>query len=349
MNTLCNLIEYSRRYGADPSLVNAGGGNTSAKQDGVMYIKCSGTALKDASEDSFAAMDMDALMKILTKKYPETDREREAAFLADVMAARRPGEENKRPSVETLLHALFPQKYVLHLHPALVNGLTCSAGGEALAHKLLGEDVVWVSACRPGYILGMMMYEKFKASGKNISIVLLENHGVFFAADTVPELDGMLAGMMKTLGECVREFPETENGTPEPGYGTSLAAKWGSKGAFCFTNSRAALDFARSREAAADMLTPFDPDQVVYCGPDAQFIENIDNVDKITSRVAVVRGVGIYTFGPTEKAARNALMLTEDAMKIAIYSRSFGGPKHLSDELVSFLVNWEAESYRKSL
>ena len=121
MKAIDVLIDYSRKYGADAALVNAGGGNTSAKDGDVMYVKCSGTALKDAVPDSFARMDLAALRSILTRKYPDTDREREAAFLTDIMAARCPGEQNKRPSVETLLHAIFPQKYVLHLHPALVN------------------------------------------------------------------------------------------------------------------------------------------------------------------------------------------------------------------------------------
>ena len=38
----------------------------------------------------------------------------------------------------------------------------------------------------------------------------------------------------------------------------------------------------------------------------------------------------------------------EDACKIAVYARSFGGPKHMSEDLVEFILNWEAESYRKS-
>ena len=182
MKAIDVLIDYSRKYGADAALVNAGGGNTSAKDGDVMYVKCSGTALKDAGPDSFARMDLAALRSILTRKYPDTDREREAAFLADIMAARCPGEQNKRPSVETLLHAIFPQKYVLHLHPALVNGLTCSRGGQVLAREIFGEDVVWIPACRPGYILAMLMNDRFRSSQKEINVVLLENHGVFFAA-----------------------------------------------------------------------------------------------------------------------------------------------------------------------
>ncbi len=355
MNTLELLIAFSRHYGADPELVNAGGGNTSAKEKDIMYVKCSGTALGAAGPDSFAKMDMKKLSLIPERKYPEGDREREAAFLTDMMAARCPGEENKRPSVETLLHAFFPQKFVLHLHPALVNGLTCSRGGETEARRLFGDDIVWIPACRPGYILAMELYEKFSAAEEKIDVVLLENHGVFFAADSVPELDRMLLSMTEKLTACIREFPETQykpekigGGGPEPGYGAKLMKLWGGEH-FRFNGSATARAFAASAEKAKDMMIPFIPDQVVYCGMGSQFIGDIGSVCGVSSRVAIVRGVGFYSFGKTEKEAENAMLLTEDSMKIAVYSRSFGGANHLSAELVDFLVHWEAESYRKSV
>ena len=347
MNTLEALIEYSRRYGADPALVNAGGGNTSAKENGIMYIKCSGTALAQASADSFARMDMTALEATLTKKYPDTDKEREAAFLADMMAARCEGEENKRPSVETLLHALFPQKFVLHLHPALVNGLTCSKGNETLAREILGENVVWIPACRPGYILAMLMYEKFKQAGGNINVVLLENHGVFFAADTVAELDKLLCDMMDKLMACVSDKPEVKIEAADE-QGMKLAKLGGFD--FCFkVSGKSALEFAASREAATDMMTPFDPDQVVYCGAGAEFVCDITKTEKVNRKVVILKSSGIYAMGNTEKQATNAALLTADSVNIAVYTRAFGGASHLSAELVDFLVNWEAESYRQKV
>ena len=347
MNTLEALIEYSRRYGADPALVNAGGGNTSAKENGIMYIKCSGTALAQASADSFARMDMTALEATLTKKYPDTDKEREAAFLADMMAARCEGEENKRPSVETLLHALFPQKFVLHLHPALVNGLTCSKGNETLAREILGENVVWIPACRPGYILAMLMYEKFKQAGGNINVVLLENHGVFFAADTVAELDKLLCDMMDKLMACVSDKPEVKIEAADE-QGMKLAKLGGFD--FCFkVSGKSALEFAASREAAEDMMTPFDPDQVVYCGAGAEFVDDVTKAEIVNRKVAILKDSGIYAMGNTEKQATNAALLTADSVNIAVYTRAFGGASHLSAELVDFLVNWEAESYRQKV
>ena len=116
---LSPLIYFSRLYGANAELVTCGGGNTSMKENGLMYVKGSGTALKDAVTDTFVGMDMRRLLGILDEEYPADDAAREAKFVHDCALAKLPGEESKRPSVEALLHALFPQRFVLHLHPAL--------------------------------------------------------------------------------------------------------------------------------------------------------------------------------------------------------------------------------------
>ena len=272
------LIEFSRRYGSDNSLVIAGGGNTSMKENGVLYVKGSGTALAEVQRESFVALDLEKLLRIPEKEYPASDKEREAAFLADIMAARLPGEENKRPSVETLLHAMFPQRYVLHLHPALVNGLTCSLEGEKAAARLF-PNAAWVDECRPGYTLAMQLYGKVRSGADT---VLLQNHGVFFAADAPEKLDEMLNVMLETLEEAVKAGYDPE------------------------------------KDQGAELTRPFTPDHIVYCG-----------------------------VGPALPHTANAALLWKDAEKIAHYAASFGGARPMAEEMVEFILGWEAESYRR--
>ena len=218
------LINYSRKYGSNPELVLAGGGNTSMKENGVLYVKGSGCALSSIEKDNFVAMDLSKLRAIVNNAYPDNDSAREAAFLADMSAAKLPGEEAKRPSVEALLHALFPQRYVLHLHPALVNGLTCGVDGEKVAAELFPE-AVWVEACKPGFTLAKLLADKL--DGRNT--VLLQNHGVFFAADSEEELAALLNGMLAKLNTRVTaSMPEV---LPD-----------------------------------VDISKPFTPDHIVYCG-----------------------------------------------------------------------------------
>lgn len=345
---LSPLIYFSRLYGADPELVTCGGGNTSMKENGVMYVKGSGTALKDAVTETFVGMDMKKLLGMLDEEYPSDDAARESKFVSDCMAAKLPGEEGKRPSVEALLHALFPQRFVLHLHPALVNGLTCSQNGASECKRLFGDSVVWVPACRPGYTLAKIMQGVFAKATHPIKTVLLENHGVFFGADTVEDLGVHLSGMLNALKACVSEIPSVEYEGEDAQY-TELIRKNSGKQFVNFNASPTALKFAGSPEAAQAILKPFNPDQIVYCGPRVKLARCEGCLKSIDANVIVMLGKGIYTLGDTQKAADNCMTLVKDAMKIATYAQAFGGPKPMDQELVDFIVGWEVESYRKSV
>ena len=50
--------------------------------------------------------------------------------------------------------------HLLHVHPTLVNGLTCGKGAQTLCEQLLGKDVLWIDICKPGYTLARICYEK---------------------------------------------------------------------------------------------------------------------------------------------------------------------------------------------
>ena len=147
--SLETLVHFSNAYGANPAFVLAGGGNTSYKTADTLYIKGSGTSLATIKGEEFVKMDRKALAAIWEKTYSADEKEREAEALADLMAAKMPGEESKRPSVETLLHDLFPQQFILHVHPSSVNAITCSAQGKAAALELV-PGAVWVDECNPG-------------------------------------------------------------------------------------------------------------------------------------------------------------------------------------------------------
>ena len=173
-------------------MVLAGGGNTSVKDETTLYVKGSGTQLAMIKAEEFVEMSRARLNEIMKTEYPSDDVKRESAYLADVMAAVTDADKTKRPSVEALLHNLFAYTYVLHVHPTLVNGLTCGQGAQALCEQLLGKDVLWVDICKPGYTLARICYEKMNAYkeefGKDVQVLLLQNHGIFVAADTVEEI-----------------------------------------------------------------------------------------------------------------------------------------------------------------
>ncbi len=360
MTALQSLVDFSNRYGANPSLVLAGGGNTSAKENGVMFVKGSGTRLATITAEQFVKMELDKLLDIFNKDYPENDDEREALVLNDLMAARAPGEGSKRPSVETMLHGIFEQKYVLHLHPALVNGLTCSAGAAAKAAQLFGEKIIWVDACKPGYILSKICFDKMtafkKVNGAAADMLLLQNHGIFIADDTVDGLGKKLDSVISILSSELKRKPSAVSIKPDTALLEELKSLCGGFGEAL--TSADSLSFCESKEKAAGVLRPFTPDHIVYCkayplwlGKNDSAAEKIKDYSKFYGflpRIIIAEGRGIFALGSDEKQAATAKLLFDDAVNIAVYSESFGGPLPMSAELTDFIVNWEVESYRSS-
>ncbi len=193
--------------------------NTSVKDETTLYVKGSGTQLATIKAEEFV-MSRARLNEIMKTEYPGNDTEREAAYLADVMAAVTDADKTKRPSVEALLHNLFAYTYVLHVHPTLVNGLTCGKGAKALSEQLLGKEVLWIDICKPGYTLARICYEKMNAYkeefGKDVQVLLLQNHGIFVAANTVEEIGVLFDGVITNLEKQVKRTADVSDAvTPE--------------------------------------------------------------------------------------------------------------------------------------
>ena len=217
---LSTLVKMSNTYGSNPAYVLAGGGNTSVKDDTTLYVKGSGTQLATIKAEEFVKMDRARLNEIMKTEYPADDVKRESAYLADVMAAVTDEDKTKRPSVEALLHNLFAYTYVLHVHPTLINGLTCGKGAKALCEELLGKDVLWIDICKPGYTLARICFEKMNAykeeTGKDVQVLLLQNHGIFVAADTVEEIGVLFDGVIGKLEKQVKRIADVSDAvTPE--------------------------------------------------------------------------------------------------------------------------------------
>ncbi len=365
MTVLEELTAFSNFYGSDEELVLAGGGNTSAKDGNIMYIKGSGTSLATITPDKFVKTDREKLKTIFTKVYPDDDKEREALSLKDLFSARLPGEE-KRPSVETTLHSLFPHRFVLHLHPALVNGLTCSKDGKEKAKEIFGNRVLWIEPCKPGYILAKICYDELKKykeeNGKDCDTVLLANHGVFVADDTAEGLGEKLGFVLSGIAGAGVRYPDLTTGEFYPDESNDAFEKinevFSEYGDYTvvFEPNCEAVKLSQSLDAAKPVLKPFNPDQIVYCRAFPVYADNAlkipglvreyENENGYLPKIIIVKNCGFFAVDKTPKGAETASALFDDAVKIAVYSESFGGPRNMTDELTDFIVNWEAESYR---
>ncbi|MDR1411304.1 MAG: class II aldolase/adducin family protein [Spirochaetaceae bacterium] len=366
---LAELTEISRFYGSASGYVIAGGGNTSFKDQETLYIKGSGTSLAAIEAGGFVRMDRKKLALIWEKQYGDNADEREQAVLADLMAARSPGEENKRPSVETLLHDLLPFAYVVHTHPSLVNGLCCSKDGEAKASELFGGEAVWIPSCNPGYVLSSLVKTALGAyrsrTGKNAAIILLQNHGVFAGADSTDDIKAVYGRIMGALEKYIKERPDFSNKAEEYGNSREIAeqlarlADKGSVAVFERNNGFARLvEDASSFYPVSSALTP---DHIVYSGSDPLFInaEDLSPAPRLEAlwkghlektgrapKIAAVQGLGVFGIGDSEKTARLALSLFADTATVSVYARPFGGALFMDRDKIDFINNWEVEQYR---
>ena len=271
------LVALSRGYGEDPAWVLAGGGNTSFKTADTLFVKASGFALGNIEADGFCEVDRKKLDAIWEKRYPTDVAAREDAALADLMTARVPG-ETKRPSVETLLHGFFPQTYVVHTHPTLVNGLTCGRDGESAFRRLFSERGIWVPFVDPGFTLAKAVREIFDdfvaRKGRAPSIMFMQNHGLLVAGDSPEEIDAASAEIMKRLRAEVEA-----SGIPQPDERAAavdtaslagfIAALRDLAGENAFILHRAdgmTIGFATSATAFAPISRPYSPDHIVYAG-----------------------------------------------------------------------------------
>jgi rhamnose utilization protein RhaD (predicted bifunctional aldolase and dehydrogenase) len=364
------LIELSRFYGGNPEYVLAGGGNTSWKDGDTLYVKGSGFSLAEASADSFVKMDRKALSLIWEKTYPESNAQRESEVLSDMMAAKKAGEEQKRPSVEALLHDILPFAFIAHLHPALINGLLCSQRGEEIAKKIFGEGMIWVPSTNPGYILSALVKKEmgayYEKHGKFAPVILLQNHGVFVGADSADEIKKLYDQMMAKIGNMITRKPDfsdetrtcTEGTIAESPVARTLAELGGT---VAFMAGGEIPAFVKDRASFYPLSSAFTPDHIVYSGSDPLFIEGQteegircawkDHVEKIgrNPKIAAVQGLGIFGVGASEKAASLALDLFKDTIKVAVYSQAFGGPLFMAADKIDFINNWEVERFRSSV
>lgn len=377
------LVSVSRRYGRDRRYVVAGGGNTSYKTKTELFIKASGAALESIDEGGFVNMDRRRLSAIWTASYPADEDARESAVLADLMASRYPGQDDKRPSVETLLHDALPFAFVVHTHPALVNGIGCSRRGQETARELFGAECLWIPSTNPGYILSKTVRDAYAAhtarTGKGPSFILLQNHGIFVAADGVAGIDAIYTRVMDAIGARISRHPDFSPlpaaqaeslvpavqavsaelaslcGGPEGNSGKQAAA-------VCHAADPELLRLTASPEAFAAVAKPFTPDHIVYAGSDFLYAEAGGDslarafagfVSRLGRRpkLAAIKGLGVFGIGEggNEKSARLATELFRDAAAIAAYTEAFGGARAMSQDQIDFINNWEVERYRSKV
>lgn len=180
-------VYASRLLGADPALVLSGGGNSSVKtteldvfgdQVEVLHVKGSGWDMGSIERAGFAPLRLDRVARLA--ELPGLTDSR----MANELAAASLDAGAPAPSVESILHATLPYRFVLHTHADAVLALTNTPTGPTLVTEVYGDDVVVVPYVMPGFVLAHVCAEQFPAQRHEgtLGMVLL-NHGLFTFAD----------------------------------------------------------------------------------------------------------------------------------------------------------------------
>lgn len=200
---VAELLARSNRLGADPTVTNYAGGNTSAKgaapdpvtgQDAeLLWVKGSGGDLGTLTEGGLAVLRLDRL-RALAAVYPGVEREDEMVAAFDYCLHGRGG---AAPSIDTAMHGLVDATHVDHLHPDAGIALATAADGEALVRECFGGRVVWVPWRRPGFQLGLDIAAIKEANPGALGCVL-GGHGITAWGDTSEECEARSLEIIRT-------------------------------------------------------------------------------------------------------------------------------------------------------
>jgi rhamnose utilization protein RhaD (predicted bifunctional aldolase and dehydrogenase)/NAD(P)-dependent dehydrogenase (short-subunit alcohol dehydrogenase family) len=182
-------IYTTQLLGNDPTVVLHGGGNTSVKssiktllgdKEEIIYVKGSGKDMGNIEEDGFPALEMKNLLNMRSLK--ELDDFQMVNYQRKYML----DTSFPNASVETLLHAFLPYKFVDHSHSNAILSLIDQPDPVKICKKVFGEEMGIVPYIMPGFQLAKKAAEVFDQN-PNVKGLILLNHGIFTFAEHAKE------------------------------------------------------------------------------------------------------------------------------------------------------------------
>jgi rhamnose utilization protein RhaD (predicted bifunctional aldolase and dehydrogenase)/NAD(P)-dependent dehydrogenase (short-subunit alcohol dehydrogenase family) len=207
----------ARLLGADASLVLHGGGNTSVKARAknlfgeaidVLHIKGSGWDLATIEPPGHPAVRMAPLVAYRALA-SMTDEDMVNELRAALLDSAAP-----TPSVETLLHAYLPYRYVDHTHADAVLALADQPDAERICRETFGAGLVWVPYVMPGFALAKRTADAHDAAvkeGRTPTVIVLERHGVFTFGSTAKESYERMIAMVTRAEQTIGDRSRTVN------------------------------------------------------------------------------------------------------------------------------------------
>lgn len=341
------LKMISKYAGMREDLVQAGGGNTSVKvSDKKMYIKASGYQLADVSMASGSAqVNPRKIIDFFTETpLEEIDINQEKELLNMAFL------EGERPSIETFLHAIT-DRVTLHTHPVSVNILASRNSGMKELKKLF-PDAIFVPYATPGICLAREYFRVWKENGKKLNkIIFLKNHGLIINGKTAEEVINKNEEVLSTLTQYL--------GMDHSDYETStqiynmLLQIGGNENVVYLSQNRHIYEALHLMNNIwhHEMC----PDCIVYCGKKVLELNDIfckQDIEKHCIKYgqpAIIKWKSsFYIVAPTIKKAKEIESILGFSAQVAI-----GNFKEnmdiLSETEQDFLLNWDAEKFRRNM
>lgn len=326
--------------GKDPLLVQGAGGNVSWKENDVLWIKGSGTWLANADkEDIFVPVDLNHLQTAL----------HEANFKVTPKVVTTQTEQKLRPSIETVLHALMPQKIVVHLHAITALShlvtLACKENIDALFQHASTPSIqyAFVDYHKPGPELAQAIQESLKYK-PNANVVFLKNHGIVLGAESI---EGIYQLLQELNAVCAAQSNPVET-THLPS--TNIHSEDTQYIPFPDTQvQQLALNASLFNRLQSDWVLY--PDHAVFLGSKAfiydswaDFKEQQDNDNP--PELIFIKNTGVFI-----KPDFNMAKIAQLRCYYDVVSRVSPDAKldPLSEEAVHALLNWDAEKLRQQM
>jgi rhamnose utilization protein RhaD (predicted bifunctional aldolase and dehydrogenase)/NAD(P)-dependent dehydrogenase (short-subunit alcohol dehydrogenase family) len=273
-------VYTSRLLGQDSSLVLHGGGNTSVKiteknlvniEEDVLYVKGSGWDLEFIEKAGFSPVRLSHMLN-LSKLDSLSDPQ-----MVNELKTQLTNSSSPTPSVETILHAALPFKFVDHTHADAVVTITNTSNGEDRIREIYGERAVIIPYVMPGFDLAKEVVRIFseQSSDKTEGMILM-NHGIFTFGESAKESYERMINLVSEAEDYLINQDAWEIKTSKVSNNSNTISKdiaelrqkisltAGKSMLFHLTNSRSGLSFSNKKDIASIATRgPLTPDHVI--------------------------------------------------------------------------------------
>jgi rhamnose utilization protein RhaD (predicted bifunctional aldolase and dehydrogenase) len=332
-----SIRQFCAELGQDPLLVQGAGGNVSWKDGDTLWIKGSGTWLANAKvTDIFVPVDLEKITSSLSQgNFSVTP---ELITMSDL-----------RPSIETILHALMPQKIVIHLHA--INPLTYLVLQDAKNQieeisKALHWKSVFIEYFKPGAELAQAIDIAMKMQG-GIRVLFLKNHGIVIGGDSILEVRSILRDVLRTchttLSPELAKFPSKVTEAPVR-----------VKGVYRAFEDIEVQQLAQNPSLFSRLKSDWVlyPDHVVFLGVKAFTYNSWDNFfsqhdgDQIFPELIFIKNDGVF-IAPSFNLAKTAQLRCFYDVISRVSNEAALDP--LNELEIAELLNWDAEKLRQKM